>query len=56
MCQKHTVSVLKQCDLLLLQKTWAMPRDVQKINQFFPEYNTFGVSTINDDVILAGRP
>ena len=52
---KHIENVLKQCDLLLLQETCALPRDVGKINQYFPEYNTFGVSTINDDVILAGR-
>ena len=53
---KHIENVLKQCDLLLLQETWALPRDVGKINQYFPKYHTFGVSTINDDVILAGRP
>ena len=42
--------------MLLLQETWALPRDVGKINQYFPKYNTFRVSTINDDAILAGRP
>ena len=53
---KHIENVLKQCDLLLFQETWALPRDVRKIIQYFPKYNTFGVSTINDDVILVGRP
>ena len=53
---KHIANVLKQYYLLLLQETWALPRVVGKINQYFPEYNTFGVSTINDDVILADRP
>ena len=35
---KHIENVLKQCDLLLLQGTWALPRDVGKINQYFPKY------------------
>ena len=44
--------ILKQCDILLIQETWALPKEVGKINQYFPEYNTYGVSGIKDDVLL----
>ena len=53
---KNIEMILKQCDILLIQETWALPREVGKINQYFPEYNTYGVSGIKDDILLAGRP
>ena len=43
---KNIEMILKQCHLLLIQETWALPREVGKINQYFPEYNTYGVSGI----------
>ena len=52
---KNIEMILKQCDILLIQETWALPREVGKINQYFPEYNTYGVSCIKDDILLAGR-
>ena len=36
---KNIEMIRKQCDTLLIQETWALPREVGKINQFFPEYN-----------------
>ena len=41
---KNIEMILKQCDILLIQETWALPREVGKINQYFPEYNTYEVS------------
>ena len=52
---KNIEMILKQCHLLLIQETWALPREVGKINQYFPEYNTYGVSGIKNDILLAGR-
>ena len=52
---KNIEMILKQCDILLILETWALPREAGKINQDFPEYNTYGVSGIKDDILLAGR-
>ena len=53
---KHVESLLANCDILLVQETWALPDQVGKLNQYFDEYNTYGVSGINANELLSGRP
>ena len=49
-------SVLKKCDILLVQETWALKNQVGRLNKYFDDYNLYGVSGICDDVLLKGRP
>ena len=53
---KHFKSVLKKCDILLVQETWALKNQVGRLNKYFDDYNSYGVSGICDDVLLKGRP
>ena len=53
---KHVESLLANCDILLVQETWVLPDQVGKLNQYFDEYNTYGVSGINVNELLSGRP
>ena len=46
---KHIETLLANCDILLIQETWALPDQVGKLNRYFDEYNTYGVSGINYD-------
>ena len=57
MCKvKHIESLLATCDVLLLQETWCLPDQVGKLNRYFREHNTYGVSGITDNELLVGRP
>ena len=40
---KHLKSTLKECDILLLQETWALKDQVGRLNKYFKDYNTCGV-------------
>ena len=53
---KHVQSLLANCNILLVQETWALRDQVGKLNQYFDEYNTYGVSSINANELLSGRP
>ena len=53
---KHFKHLLSECDILLVQDTWALKDQVGRLNRHFDDYNTYGVSGINEDVILKGRP
>ena len=53
---KHFKHLLSECDILLVQETWALKDQVGRLNRHFDDYNTYGVSGINEDVILKGRP
>ena len=53
---KHIESLLATCDVLLLQETWCLPDQVGKLNKYFREHNTYGVSGITDNELLVGRP
>ena len=53
---KHIKTLLANCDILLIQETWALPDQVGKLNRYFDEYNTYGVSGINANELLYGRP
>ena len=53
---KHFKSVLIKCDILLVQETWALKNQVSRLNKYFDDYNSCGVSDICDDVLLKGRP
>ena len=53
---KHIETLLTNCDILLVQETWALPDQVGKLNRYFDEYNTYGVSGIKANELLYGRP
>ena len=53
---KHFKHLLKECDILLVQETWALKDQVGQLNKHFNDYNTCGISGINDEVLLKGRP
>ena len=53
---KHISELMKFCDVLMLQETWALPSNVGKLNQYFVDLNTYGISSVNDNVLLSGRP
>ena len=53
---KHISELMKQCDILLMQETWCLPSNVGKLNQYFIDLNTYGISSVNDNVLLSGRP
>ena len=40
----------------MLQETWFLPREVGTLNKYFADYNTYGISSIDDTVLLKGRP
>ena len=53
---KHFKSVLKKCNILLVQETWALKNQVGRLNKYFDDYNSCGISCICDDVLLKSRP
>ena len=53
---KHFKHLLSECDILLVQETWALKDQVGRLNRHFDDYNTYGVSGITEDVLLKGRP
>ena len=53
---KYIESILSNCSILLLQETWFLPREVGTLNKYFADYNTCGISSIDDKVLLKGRP
>ena len=53
---KHIETLLVNCDILLVQETWALPDQVGKLNRYFDEYSTYGVSGIKANELLYGRP
>ena len=48
--------LMEQCDILLSQETWCLPSNVRKLNQYYIDLNTYGISSVNDKVLLSGRP
>ena len=53
---KHISERMKSCDILMLQETWALPSKVGKLNKYFIDLNTHRISSVNDNVLLSGRP
>ena len=53
---KHIESLLITSDILLLQEIWCLPDQVGKLNRNFKDHNTYGISGINDNELLVGRP
>ena len=53
---KHFKHLLKECDILLVQEIWTLKDQVGRLNRHFNDYNTCGISGINDEVLLKGRP
>ena len=39
-----------------MQETWALKNQVGRLNKYFDDYNSCGVSGICDDVLLKGKP
>ena len=48
---KHIETLLANCDILLVQETWALPDQVGKLNRYFDEYNTYRWSPIKNTYI-----
>ena len=48
-----------KCDIIFIQKHWLPPFDLARIQQFSPNYSSFGISAmdnvVNSDVFI-GRP
>ena len=40
----------------MLQGTWYLQNIVGKLNKYFVDLNTYGISSVNDNVLLSGRP
>lgn len=43
-------------DIIFLQETWLVPKNLQRLGQVHHDYLFHGVSGINDEEILRGRP
>ena len=52
---RHFLDINK-VDILLLQETWLVPRNLQKLGDIHKDYMFHGISGINDNEILKGRP
>lgn len=52
---KHLTELLLHCDILMLQETWLYESQIGRINQYFPNFNTLGISGMNENVIIYGR-
>ena len=53
---KHIESLFITCDILLLQETCCLHDQVGTLNRHFKDHNTYGISGINDNELLVGRP
>ena len=53
---KYFKHLLKECDIVFVQETSALKDQVGRLNKHFNDYNTCGISGINDQVLLKGRP
>ena len=52
---KHIAELLSNSAILLLQETWLLKSQIGTINQYFSEFNTCGISGINENVLIQGR-
>ena len=51
---KHIEILLANCNILLVQETWALPDQVGILYRYFDEYNTY--TGIKANELLNGRP
>ena len=47
----YIAELLSNSDILLLQKTWLLKSQIGTINQYFSEFNTCGISAMNENVL-----
>ena len=47
---------MKKCDILLVQEHWLLDCDIGEFTQFIDDVNVHGVSGMDNDVLLTGRP
>ena len=52
---KHITELLANCEILLLQETWFLKSQLGTINQYFSDFNTCGISGMNENVLIQGR-
>ena len=52
---KHIEELLSKSDILFLQETWLLKSQIGTINQYFSEFNTCGISGMNENVLIQGR-
>jgi exonuclease III len=43
-------------NILLLQETWLLPNNLEKLNNIHKDFLSYGVSAIDNSVVLQGRP
>ena len=48
---KHITELLSNCEILLLQETWFLKSQLGTINQYFSDFNTCGISGMNENVL-----
>ena len=53
---KHINEILKSCDILMIQETWLLTSQIGTINKEFSNYNTCGISGMNEKSLISGRP
>ena len=39
----------------MLQETWFLESQIGSLNQYFSEFNTYGISGVNENILLQGR-
>ena len=52
---KHIEELLSKSDILFLQETWLLKSQIGTINQYFSEFNTCGISGMNENVLIQGH-
>ena len=53
---QHINEILKSCDILMIQETWLLTSQIGTINKEFSNYNTCGISGMNEKSLTSGRP
>ena len=48
--------LLNDCDVLLIQKTWLLPHELNVFSKYLIGYNCYGVSGMNSEVLYHDRP
>ena len=52
---RHISEILLTCDILLLQETWLLQSQVGCFNKYFDNFNTCGISGMDENKLLLGR-
>ena len=47
--------ILLKCDVLMIQETWFLTSQIGTINQYFSNFNTYGISGMDENTLIIGR-